>query len=446
MAVTVLDNFKAMKFYNRENELDLLSLQTNRMKDSSRMTVIIGRRRIGKTRLILNSLNNSRDLYFFVAKKSEQLLCEEFSEEIRSKGIPVFGKIQHFKDLFELLLNAAKQQSFTLVIDEFQEFNSINPSVFSEMQNLWDRYRDESRMNLILSGSIYTMMKKIFENAKEPLFGRADEKIYLQAFDVNTLKEIMHDNYPNFTHKDLLSFYIFTGGVAKYVEILVEKKTLSYQKMRDEFFKPNSYFLEEGKNMLIEEFGKDYATYFSILSLIASSKTSRTEIESVLLKNVGGYLDKLEREYSLITRVKPIMAKPGGRTQKYQIRDNFLNFWFRFIFKYKSAVEIQNFKYLKSIVDRDFDMYSGRLLEKYFIEKLSRQNEYSEIGTYWEKGNQNEIDIVAVDKLNRKVLFVDVKLQKKNINIELLKLKSQKLLHHFSNYSVEYKGLSLEDL
>ena len=435
-----------MKFYNRENELEILKLQTDRMRNSSRMTVIIGRRRIGKTRLILRSLNEKSDLYFFVSKKSEQLLCEEFTDEVRRKGIQIFGEIRHFKDLFELLMVAGKQHSFTIAIDEFQEFYTINPAVFSEMQNIWDRYKNESRINLILSGSIYTMMKKIFENSKEPLFGRADEKIYLKSFDVKTLKLIMHDNYPHYTNKDLLAFYIFTGGVAKYVEILNEKNALSYTKMRDEFFKPNSYFLEEGKNMLIEEFGKEYATYFSIMSLIASSKTSRREMESVLLKNIGGHLDRLENEYSLIERVKPIMAKPGSKTQKYLIRDNFLNFWFRFIFKYKSTVEIGNFTALRNIVDRDFDTYSGRMLEKYFIEKLSREKNYTEIGTYWERGNQNEIDIVAVDRPNRKVLFAEVKLQKKNINIELLKLKSQKLLHHFNDYTFEYAGLSLEDM
>ncbi|RUA26832.1 MAG: ATPase [Bacteroidetes bacterium] len=435
-----------MKFYNREHELDLLRLQEDRMSNSSRMTVIIGRRRIGKTRLILKSLNTNRDLYFFTAKKSERMLCEEFIEEVRSKGIPVFGQIHKFKDLFELLLNASKQNPFTLVIDEFQEFYSINPSVFSDMQNLWDRYKDESQLNLILSGSIYTMMKKIFENANEPLFGRADEKIYLKAFDVDTLKRIIADHFPKYKAKDLLSFYTYTGGVAKYVEILSEKNALSYTKMRNEFFKTNSYFLEEGKNMLIEEFGKEYTTYFSILSLIASSKTSRTEMESILEKNIGGYLDKLEKEYSLIKKVKPIMAKPGSRTQKYLIHDNFLNFWFRFVFKYKSAVEIQNFDYLRKIVDRDFDTYSGRILEKYFIEKLSREGKYNEIGTYWEKGNRNEIDIVAIDSLNKIVLFADVKLQKKKINIELLKIKSQKLLHHFNGFTFEYKGLSVLDM
>lgn len=435
-----------MKFYNREDELELLRLQEDRMTNSSRMTVIIGRRRIGKTRLIMKSLQADRDLYLFAAKKNEQLLCEEFVEEVRSKGISVFGKIHRFKDLFELLLNASKQKPFTLVIDEFQEFYSINPSAFSDMQNLWDRYKDESHLNLILSGSIYTMMKKIFENAKEPLFGRADEKIYLKAFDVITLKKIMADHYPKYSAKDLLSFYVYTGGVAKYVEILTEKNALSYIKMRNEFFKANSYFLEEGKNMLIEEFGKEYATYFSILSLIASSKTSRTEMESVLEKNIGGFLEKLENEYSLIKKVKPIMAKPGSRTQKYLIHDNFLNFWFRFIFKYKSAVEIQNFNYLRKIVDRDFDMYSGRILEKYFIDKLSQEAKYSEIGTYWEKGNLNEIDIVAIDQLHKTVLFADVKLQKKKINLELLRLKSKKLLHHFKGYTFEYKGLSMIDM
>ena len=125
-----------MDFYNRENELDLLRLQEDRMSNGSRMTVIIGRRRIGKTRLIMKSLNQDRDIYFFAAKKSEQLLCEEFVEQVQSKGIPVFGHITKFKDLFELLLNTSKQQAFTLVIDEFQEFYSINPAVFSESKLL----------------------------------------------------------------------------------------------------------------------------------------------------------------------------------------------------------------------------------------------------------------------------------------------------------------------
>jgi len=100
----------------------------------------------------------------------------------------------------------------------------------------------------------------------------------------------------------------------------------------------NSPFIEEGKYLLIEEFGKEYGVYFSILELISNSKTSRSEIESILEKNVGGYLNRLENDYDLIQRVRPINAKPNARVQRYRFKDNFLNFWFRFIYHNRSAI------------------------------------------------------------------------------------------------------------
>lgn len=117
--------------------------------------------------------------------------------------------------------------------------------------------------------------------------------------------------------------------------------------------------MDEGKNGLIDEFGKDYGSYFSTLSLIASGKISRVEIESIMEMQVGGFLDRLENEYSLIKKVRPIFAKPNSRSVKYQINDNFLNFWFRFIYKYRSAVKIGSLDYLKEVVKRDYTTYSG---------------------------------------------------------------------------------------
>jgi uncharacterized protein len=200
------------------------------------------------------------------------------------------------------------------------------------MQNLWDQYKNRTKMNLVISGSVYTLMKKIFENAKEPLFFRTNQRIYLKPFSLSTLQEVMQDNNPEgFRADDLLAFYMLTGGVAKYVELFVDKNFFTLEKMLNEILRDNSLLMDEGKNLLVEEFGKEYASYFSILSLIASSKTSRSEIESVLEKNVGGYLDKLENEYAIISSLRPILSKPGSRNVKYLISDNFLNFWFRFI-------------------------------------------------------------------------------------------------------------------
>lgn len=434
-----------MKFYNREKELEKLRRIEESSHNGSKMTVVVGRRRIGKTKLIKEAFEQK--VYLFVSKKNEALLCEEFITVLQNTlNHKVLGNFVKFKDLFEYTMLLSKDKPLVLIIDEFQEFLQINPSIYYDMQNIWDTYKDTTKMNLILSGSIYSLMKKIFEDKKEPLFGRADAKIHLQPFGVNTLKEILKDYFPAFSNENLLSFYMFTGGVAKYVELFVDAKAFTKEKQLDLIFSEDSLFLEEGKNLLIEEFGKEYTTYFSILSLIASSKTSRSAIESILERDIGGYLNRLENEYTVIKKIKPILAKEGSRTQKYEISDNFFNFWFRFIYKNKSAIEIGNYAYVRSIVEHDFSIFSGKFLEKYFIEKLKTSGEYSTIGTYWERSNQNELDIVAINEIAKKVLIAETKLNARKINLEHVKQKSLKLSEAFKGYTIEYKGYSLQDM
>ena len=434
-----------MKFYNREKELKNLNKIEQASKKSSKMTIIVGRRRIGKTTLIKEAY--PQKLYLFISKKNEALLCEEFIKIVELQlEVKIFGEIRKFRELFEYLMELSTKRAFTLIIDEFQEFLSINKSLYSDMQNIWDSYKDRSQMNLVLSGSIYSLMKRIFEDRKEPLFGRANNKMELKAFSVVTLKEILEDYAPAYSNDDLLSFYILTGGVAKYVEIFVDAEAFTLEEQLDLIFDDYSLFLDEGKNLLIEEFGKEYTTYFSILSLISSSKTSRTEMESILERNIGGYLDKLEVEYSIIKKVKPIFAKEGSRTVKYEIIDNFFNFWFRFIYKYRSAIELENYDYVKSIVRRDYETYSGLFLERYFQEKLRLSYEYSAIGNYWERGNQNEIDIVAINEDEKRMLIGEVKRNSKKIDLYKVEQKSLKLIAKYKKYSINYKGFSLEDM
>ena len=434
-----------MKFYNRQRELNNLKEIELSSKNSSKMSIIYGRRRVGKTTLVKKAYD--KKVYLFVSKKNEALLVQEFVLIIENElDTKILGEFKSFVKLFEYLLILSQTKPFTLIIDEFQEFFYINSSIFSDIQNLWDEYKNSTKLNLIFCGSIYSLMKKIFENQKEPLFNRANNKILLKPFKIDTLQEYMIDNNPSYTPMDMLALYIFSGGVAKYLEIFYDKGSFSYEDMLKSIFAYNSLFIDEGKNILIEEFGKEYTTYFSILSLIASSKTSRSEIESILEKNIGGYLDRLENEYSIIKKIKPILAKEGSRNVKYEIIDNFLAFWFRFVFKYKSAVEIENYEFLQELVRRDFNTFAGKFLEKYIKEKLSLTKRYSIIGSYWERGNKNEIDIVAVDELNKNLLIAEVKLNKNKINLNLLEQKSKNLIPKFKDYHIEYKGFSLEDV
>jgi len=259
------------------------------------------------------------------------------------------------------------------------------------------------------------------------------------------LKEILTDHNA-YTPKNLLDFYVLTGGIAKYIELFVLYESLDEEAMIDEIVSANSLFLEEGKNRLIEEFGKEYGTYFSILTLIASSKTSKTEIESILEKNISGHLSRLENDYNIIKSVKPMGSKPNAKVQKYEIVDNFLAFWFRFIYKYNSIVEAEAYERLKVIIKRDFSTFKGRFLEKLFIELLKEKQQYTNIGNYWERGNKNEIDIVAIDEIEKKILLCEVKLSAKRLNKNELVQKSINLLKKYSGYKVEYRLLSVEDI
>lgn len=435
------------KFYNREEEKELLKAIEIRSNESAEMAFVVGRRRVGKTALLKNTFTSGKTLYFFTTKKNETLLCEEFTDEIIQKlNVPVYGKIDSFKQLFTLLMDVSQHQHFTLIIDEFQELGNINHSIYSEMQNIWDSRKDKSKINLVLCGSVYSLMTKIFQNAKEPLFGRSTAHIHLKPFSIHTLKEILSDYHPNYTSEDLLAFYSFTGGVAKYVELIVKAKAFTKEQIIATLLTDNSIFLEEGKNVLIDEFGRDYGNYFSVLSLIASSKNSRSEIESILNISIGGYLEKMENEFNLIKKIRPFRAKPTGKNVKYQIEDNFLNFWFRFVYKYRSAVEIENFDFLRNILNRDYETYSGIMLEKYFRQKLIETKQFSEISNYWDRKGENEIDIIAVNEMEKRIVFFEVKRNKKRISMSGLKQKSTKISNSIQGYTAEYKGLSMSDM
>jgi hypothetical protein len=293
------------------------------------------------------------------------------------------------------------------------------------------------------------MMHKIFKDYKAPLFGRATSFMQIRPFRVSALKEILSANNPAFTSEDLLAFYVFTGGVAKYVQLLVENGALTFDKMLDFIIHEDSPFITDGKNMLVDEFGRDYAIYFTILSAIARGENTRGKIEVCVGKEIGGYLTRLERDYSLITKNIPIFSKVETKNVRYTIEDNFLSFWFRFIYKYEHVIEISQYKWLKQIIERDYATYSGKILEKYFRETFIEQEQFTEIGSFWDKTGENEIDIVAVNELKKIALIAEVKRNEKHIRYNALKTKAETMINKtncLKNYTVTYKGFSMADM
>lgn len=435
-----------MKFYARENEFEILEAQYTQINESSKMTVITGRRRIGKTSLARKYSEKKKNLYLFISKKSETLLCKEFIETIQNEfNYPIFGEITEFKEIFKLILEISKTEKLIVIIDEFQEFYNINASIYSDIQNLWDQYKKDSKAHVIFIGSIYSLMHKIFQNSKEPLFGRADRIIYLKPFPPKVIKSILEDQN-KYSKENLFSLYLVTGGIPRYIEILVNNKNLTEKDIIDFYFQNNSPFIEEGKTILIEEFGKEYGTYFSILEMMSEGRTSRSEIESILERNIGGYLDKLETDYDLIQKRKPIGSKPTGKVQKYFIKDNFLMFWFRFIHKNRSAVENNNYEYLNDYYQKNIPTYKGIILEKLYQEIYRELSKYNIIGNYWERGNKNEIDLVAINDLTKEMIIAEIKMNLEKAKLNELKTKSEKLINKYKDFNVKYKLLGMQNL
>ena len=435
-----------MKFYNREIETETLQRIERLSKDNAQMTVITGRRRIGKTTLIRHASTEIPFIYFFVGRKSETLLCAELTDIVKETLGEELGTFNSMSKLFSALMNISCRRNFTLVFDEFQNFAQVNDAFFSDMQDIWDRTKDNSRINLILSGSLYSMMNRIFDDRKEPLYGRATNRIKLQPFTINTLKEIMSDYHPEFTTDDLLAFYMVTGGVAKYVEQLVIQQAFTKEDIVKSVLGYGSYFINEGKDVLSDEFGKEYGNYFSVLSSIADGYTSRGDITNNTGVESGGYLAKLETVYDLIERSKPYLSAEGTRNNRYLIKDNFLNFWFRFVYKYRSAIEFGNLEYVQQKVLADYDTYSGHILERYFRQKYKETGLYNIVTNYWERGNANEIDLIAVNEVDKEVVIGECKRNPKRISLNVLQEKATNIQAKQKKFSYHFIGLSLEDM
>ena len=278
-----------MKFYDRENEIKELRDIRERSRASAQWTVVTGRRRVGKTALVQTALGDEPYVYFYVARKAEADLCETFAAEVEAKlGIPVgAGGTLRFAPIFEAVLKVAETRPVTLFIDEFQDFRRVNPAVFSEMQDAWGRHERRARINLVVCGSVSTLLSKIFRDHKEPLYGRQTTMMTVRPFRTDVLRAILRDHKPSASNEDLLALWAFTGGVAKYVSLLMDARATDRGRMIREIVRENSFFLDEGRAVLVDEFGKDYGNYFSILSGIARGRTARNELEQALGTKVG---------------------------------------------------------------------------------------------------------------------------------------------------------------
>ena len=443
-----------MKFFGRAAEIKELRAIRKLSKSTARMTVLTGRRRVGKTKLVRQALDDGGAtpfLYFLVTRAPQSSVCENLQAEIaRVFGRPMPGRIERFSDIFRFVMEKAVSTPLTLVVDEFQEFDRTAPEVYSEVAGVWDELHGKARINLVFCGSVNRLMNKVFFSYAEPLYGRNTGRLDLKPFPVSTLKEIFAScSRGKHTTSDFIDLWTMTGGVARYVELFMDCGAFSRAAMLKTVFGPVATLIDEGKTVLVEEFGRDYGTYFAILAGIASGKTTFAELKNLFNADIGGYLTKLERDYSIISQTQPVFERARNKNCHYRIDDCFFRFWFRFVYRNQSMIELGRFKELQTLVARDIDAFSGYALERYFRWKFTEETTYTRMGGWWDRKGENEIDLVCEDEINGRIDFYEVKRDPSRIDLVALKSKTEAFFEKnptLRSLESDCRGLSLSDV
>lgn len=445
-------------FFGRVKELALMrNLLNQSARDGSRMLVVTGRRRVGKTALIAQAFSNqagSLFFYFYVnSELSEKRNIELFWEMNNQKISNIGHYLQSpatFSDLFKLLLELSKIKPIVFVMDEFQNVERINSAFLGDIQRQWDISRKETKMLFVVSGSVASAMRSIFQNGQAPLFARQDAMIHLQPFPIKVLQEIICTYNPHYTAEDLLALFAITGGVAQYVKVLMQNQAATKEEMINTAIS-NGLFLSEGQLMLISEFKNNYSVNFEILERLANGATDRNELVSAFPQiDISAHLKRLEEFYRLIVRNEPIAMPVRYKKVRYKLNDQFLKFWFKFIFPYKSMIESG---YTARIIERAqqiFPDYSGRVLEELVIESALESEKFTAVGQWWDKKGENEIDLICIDDIEKRIVFGEIKRNPDKINLSVLEEKKHVFLNQCANkyrsYQPTVKGFSLDNL
>ena len=223
------------------------------------------------------------------------------------------------------------------------------------------------------------------------------------------------------------------------------------ESMVDFMLQPESSFLTEGQALLIQEFGKKYGNYFSILSAISNGRNTLPEMEAALGGiSLGGQLKRLEEDYNLVKKKRPILSKESSQSVRYEVSDMFLRFWFRYFIKHQSYIEIQNYERLANIIKDDYPTFSGLALEMYFRQRMMESKDFAEIGSWWQRKNnkeQHEIDIIGLYAEDKRALVAEVKRQAKNFKPELFAQKVEALRKKvLFNYEIESRLFTMDDM
>lgn len=362
-----------MRFVDRDRELQ--TLQQEYARTSSSMVIIYGRRRVGKTELIRHFIEDKPSLYFLATEESEAMNREAFQRlaaEFLESDLLRESVLTRWEPIFQQLARAAEKQRLIIVIDEFQYIGKSNPAFLSVFQRVWDTILQGANIMLILCGSLVSMMMSQTLHHSSPLYGRRTAQLHVRPIPFVHYHEFFPES---FSQEKLIERYSITGGVPKYIEMFAKDEALP-EAIRESLLDPSSFLFDEPSFLLQKEVS-DIGSYFSILRIIAAGNHKLSKIAAMLQQkqtNLPRYLNVLI-DLDVLAREVPVTENHPAKSKKgiYQIRDNFLRFWFQFIYPNRSYLEMGHTDVVLHRLQRNFiDNQVSFVYEQICQEKLWR--------------------------------------------------------------------------
>ena len=422
-----------MKFINRKREMSTLEKEYNR---ENSFVVLYGRRRTGKTTLIKEFIKDKNAFYFFADKQNESLQINRFKNQLAEHFKDEFLKkieINDWDTIFDYFISKIGDEKFVLVIDEFQYLCLMNKGFSSIFQRIYDEKIADKNIMVILCGSLISMMYSEVLSYDSPLYGRRTAQIKLQPISFEYYKEF----FDNKSKRELIEFYSITGGISKYILEFDRNKSPLWN-IENNIFNKDNFLYSEPKFLLQEEIN-DLSRYFSILNSIALGNTKLSSICSHLGLNsssMTSYITKLI-DLDILEKEVPVTENiENGKKGLYKIKDNYLKFWFSYVYPYQSYLEIENLSYPLEKIKNEFNLWVSKIYEDLARETVLNNSEIpfpiKKLGRWW--NNNEEIDIVGLG--DNEIIFGECKWSNKKVGLSvLLSLKEKSKSVKWSNNS-----------
>lgn len=418
-------------FIGRERELK--ALQEFYDRDGIGMTVIYGRRRIGKSTLIAEFVQDKKTIFYTATKVGKDRNRELFAQQVVAAMLPELLDIRFrtVEAIFDFIHQNVGEEKILLIIDELPYWAEKDEALLSILQKYIDTIWNQQNIKIILCGSTLSFMEDKVLSEKSPLFGRRESQLRLEAFDYIDAAKFV----PNYTNEEKAICYGITGGVAKYLSLINPEKSLD-ENIVQLFFRKDGYLYDETRNLLMQEFS-DTTIVNNIIEQIASGENTVKLIADKVGTKEPAVLYSLEKLMSigLVEKKKCITEEKNKKKTQYVLKDSMFKFWYEFIPKATSVIEMgQGELYYEKAVKPFLHSYMGSVFEdmcRYYTLKHGITGEFgcfvTSVGNWWgsenvlsEDGSRRvqsaDIDVVGLSDLDKKVVLGECKFRRDKID------------------------------